>query len=483
MTLDVSTVTAFGVGGVIFIVFLSSKLREWALFFGSVSAVYWLQSPLPIRFLDFELPTLTLLVTVTVWLFVRDNTRRQFSTQDRLALGGILLIILVMAAMRYVQPVYRLTPSRPPQMELVITGLIIWGFVAGGLWLILSKRSLALALHGLLLVIIGLFFVFKTESIAVELSRLLRSQTGQDTTIAKMSELSWLGFSYIAFRLIHTIRDKQAGRLPALELHEFITYVVFFPSLIAGPIDRAERFSKDFRTLSTIHAIDPHRFMVGAGRITVGIFKKFVIADTLAQGIALNVANASETTSTLFLWVLLYGYALRLFFDFSGYSDIAIGIGMLFGITLPENFNRPYLKTNLTTFWQNWHMTLSNWARFYIFTPLSRTLLTRKPRPSNTLIVLVTQVSTMIIIGLWHGISWNFLIWGLWHGFGLFVHKLWSDRTRVWHLGIRNDKTQLRLWSVVGWFITFHFVVVGWVWFALPSVDLSLSVLMRLVGV
>ena len=447
-----------------------------------MSAVYWLQPPLPIRFLDFELPTITLLVTLTVWLFVRDNTTRQFSLQERLAIGGVLLTILLMAAMRYFQPAYRLTASRPPQIELVIIGLLVWGFIVGGLWLVFSQRSLPSALNGVLLVIIGLFFIFKTEPIAIELSSLLRSQTGQDTSLAKMSELSWLGFSYIAFRLIHTIRDKQAGRLPVLALHEFMTYVVFFPSLIAGPIDRAERFSKDFRALSTIQAIDPHRFMIGAGRITVGIFKKFVIADLLAQGIALNAANANETTSTLFLWVLLYGYALRLFFDFSGYSDIAIGIGMLFGITLPENFNRPYLKTNIATFWQNWHITLSNWARFYIFTPLSRALLMRKPRPSNTVIVLLTQVSTMIIIGLWHGISWNFLIWGLWHGAGLFVHKLWSDRTRAWHLRIRNDQTQLRLWSVVGWFITFHFVVIGWVWFALPTVDLSLSTLVRLLG-
>ena len=187
-------------------------------------------------------------------------------------------------------------------------------------------------------------------------------------------------------------------------------------------------------------------------RIASGLFKKFVIADSLAQGMSLTAVNAAQATSTLGLWMLLYGYALRLYFDFAGYTDMAIGLGLLFGIRLPENFDRPYLKSNITTFWQSWHMTLSSWARFYVFTPLSRSLLRRKPRPSPTLIVLVAQIATMTTIGLWHGISWTFFIWGLWHGVGLFVHKQWSDRTRKWYRELAEKPWQKRAWTLFSWF-------------------------------
>jgi D-alanyl-lipoteichoic acid acyltransferase DltB (MBOAT superfamily) len=174
---------------------------------------------------------------------------------------------------------------------------------------------------------------------------------------------------------------------------------------------------------------------------------------------------------------------LRLFFDFSGYTDIAIGLGILLGVKLPENFRRPYLATNITKFWQSWHITLSNWARFYVFSPLSRTLLRRKPRPSTTLIVFVSQLATMIVIGLWHGVSWNFFIWGVWHGVALFVHKQWSDRTRKWYRGLSQKRWQKRAWTVFSWFITFQYVVLGWVWFLMPTVKSALVTLERLFGV
>ncbi|MCB0013633.1 MAG: hypothetical protein KDE34_17085, partial [Anaerolineales bacterium] len=170
------------------------------------------------------------------------------------------------------------------------------------------------------------------------------------------------------------------------------------------------------------------------------------------------------------------------YLDFSGYSDIAIGIGLLFGIRLPENFDWPYLQTNLTTFWQRWHITLSNWVRHYLFTPLSRSLLRRQPRPSPTLIVLVAQLATMIAIGLWHGLSWNFLVWGLWHGLGLFIHKQWSDRTRRWYRDLQATTWPRRLWAGLTWFITFHYVVLGWVWFLLPDLTLAWQTLARLFG-
>jgi D-alanyl-lipoteichoic acid acyltransferase DltB (MBOAT superfamily) len=127
-------------------------------------------------------------------------------------------------------------------------------------------------------------------------------------------------------------------------------------------------------------------------------------------------------------------------------------------------------------------MTLSSWARFYVFSPLSRWMLTRKPKPSPTMIVLAAQIATMVVIGLWHGVTLNFLIWGLWHGVGLFVHKQWSDRTRKWYRGLSEKPTQKRLWTALSWLITFHYVVLGWVWFALPDVSQSLHAFSILFG-
>jgi alginate O-acetyltransferase complex protein AlgI len=214
----------------------------------------------------------------------------------------------------------------------------------------------------------------------------------------------------------------------------------------------------------------------------MGLFKKFVIADSLAQGVSLTVTNAAQVENTAGLWLLLYGYALRLFFDFSGYSDIAIGLGILFGVRLPENFDYPYLRPNLTAFWQSWHITLSSWARFYVFTPLSRWLLRRPGRPSPVIIVLISQLATMIVIGLWHGVTPNFIVWGVWHGVGLFAHKQWSDRTRGWYRRLSERPLLKRAWTVLAWFLTFHYVVLGWVWFLLPDTAQAVGVFGRLFG-
>jgi D-alanyl-lipoteichoic acid acyltransferase DltB (MBOAT superfamily) len=168
------------------------------------------------------------------------------------------------------------------------------------------------------------------------LSRVVRLQTGQDASLASAADLEWLGFSYVAFRLIHALRDRQSGLLPHLSLRELLTYTVFFPSLVAGPIDRAERFVQDLRALPENSGLDAARFTEGATCILIGCLKKFVVADTLALGLALNPVNATQVQTSLGLWVLLYGFALRLYFDFGGYSDIAVGVGILFGVKLPE---------------------------------------------------------------------------------------------------------------------------------------------------
>jgi len=464
-------ILVFTAAALLYLIILPPRLRAWALYAGSVVAIFWLQPPLLIDKLDFIFPLLTLGLVVLSWLITRAKDQRW--TRDDTA-AAVLLIALVFAvsAGRYLRADLRITPSRPP----LITTVALW--VGGGLlalavlgW-VRANRYLTFAI----LQIVALFFIIKAEPLAEEAARRLRDLMGQPPELARAAELEWLGFSYVAFRLIHTMRDRQTGKLPALNLREYITYAIFFPAYTAGPIDRAERFLPDLRQLP---GLDPTRLTQGGLRILIGIGKKFVIADSLAY-FALDAAHADQANSAGALWFMLYAYAFRLYFDFSGYSDIAIGIGQLYGIKLPENFNQPYLKRNITTFWQSWHITLSNWVRFYVFSPLSRSLIRRKY--SQARIVLIGQTATMIIIGLWHGVTGHFVIWGIWHALGLYIHKLYSDRTRQFYVDLRDRPRLSRAIEIGGIVLTFHFVLLGWVWFALPDLTASWDVFTRLFG-
>lgn len=506
MNVDLLTIGLFVGTAVLYALLIPGNWRGWFLFATSVLAVYWLQTFTPLRFADYLLQTLTILLTVLTWWVTRDFQRKEAKDakeqkeekENWVTLLILLGLVLLVAGNRYVAAEWRFTPSRPPSVLWVATGLLVMAGLWAALWRWLRRVEQRTVCTAVILLIVLIFILLKTPALSTAVAAAWRSLTGQQITLAAPSDLVWLGFSYVAFRLIHTLRDRQTGQLPALTLREFITYVLFFPSYIAGPIDRVERFVADLRQEEKAYSVirNPYsvtdnglrvtgygpRYWQGSGRILTGLFKKFVIADTLALGMSLTAVNAEQATSTFWLWVLLYGYALRLYFDFGGYTDIAIGIGILFGVNLPENFRRPYLASNITAFWQRWHISLSDWARFYIFSPLSRSLLRRKQRPSNTMILLTAHLTTMTVIGLWHGITVNFFIWGLWQGVALFGHKQWSDRTRKWYRGLNEKKWQRWGWTAVTWFLTFHYVTLGWVWFALPTPQLALETFGKLFG-
>jgi alginate O-acetyltransferase complex protein AlgI len=473
--MDLSSIIIFIIMGLVYTVIVPIRWRGWALFMISVLAVYALQPALNIRWMDALFPTITLALSVMGWWLTRADGQT-LSRADRVALALIGFVVAFISISRYIDLPVALT-TRPPPFEY----FLIVGVLLGGLMALSNSRPRALSV--LLWVLIGLFVILKTEPIATAVSGGLRGWVGQDSRLASPLDLGWLGFSYLAFRLIHTIRDRQIGKLPTMDLRQYITFILFFPALTAGPIDRAERFIKDdpISANPPDHSTDTDAGNMGAGltRVAVGVFKKFVIADTLAI-ISLSAVTADQATSTGALWLMLYAYALRLFFDFSGYTDIAIGIGLLFGVKLPENFKNPYFKNSIASFWQSWHITLSDWVRFYVYMPLSRYLLKRKWK-QNAVIATVT-FATMITIGLWHGVTVPFLIWGVWHGAGLFVHKLWSDKTRKAYRQLQSHPVRAKLWHVGGVFITFHFVVFGWIWFALTDFSQALSVFARLFG-
>jgi D-alanyl-lipoteichoic acid acyltransferase DltB (MBOAT superfamily) len=294
---------------------------------------------------------------------------------------------------------------------------------------------------------------------------------------ASSTDLRWLGFSYIAFRLLHVLRDKQMARLPELSLPEFATYVVFFPSLAAGPIDRAERFAQDLRKEFSL--TQEEALLVGE-RILLGLFKKFVIADALGW-IALNDALATQVRTGGWMWIVVYAYAFQIYFDFSGYTDIVIGIAGLVGVKLPENFAAPYTKPNLTLFWNSWHMTLTQWFRAYFFNPFNRWMRRFKNLPV-WIMILIGQVATMSLIGLWHGITLNFILWGLWHGLGLFIQNRWSDWIRRRYPHADQEPRLPGILQIGGILLTFHFVALGWIFFALSQPSLSWLVFRKLFG-
>jgi alginate O-acetyltransferase complex protein AlgI len=473
-------IAIFAAAALVYGLLLPARWRGWYILIVSVIAVFWLQPLLPIRQLDFWLPTLTVMLTVAAWYLTRPagTPMRRDDWAALLVIAGTLLLL---SLMRDVRAEFRPTASRPPEVWIVAGVMALVCGLGLALFRVLRLGRWRGLLTAMILIIVVLFVMLKAEPLAVAASAWLRARSGQDVSLASALDLGWLGFSYVAFRLIHTLRDRQTGRLPALSLREYATYVIFFPSLTAGPIDRAERFAPDYRAVEVEPGLTASRVVIGGGRIFIGLFKKFVLADSLAL-FALNAANAAQTSSIGGFWLLLYAYAFRLFFDFSGYSDIAIGLGILYGIQLPENFDRPYLRPSLAAFWQSWHITLSNWARFYVFSPVSRALLQRKPKPSPLLVVFSAQMLTMLTIALWHGISWNFVLWGLWHGIGLFVHKLWSDRTRTQFISAQSQPFQRWLWRAAGVLLTFHFVALGWVWFAVPDMTQAARLLLRLFG-
>ena len=455
------------------------RTRHWRallLLVSSVAVIFWLQPALPIRGLDFWLPCATLTLAGLGWVLTSAPAERQ-RRETRLTLVIVTATVLVIALTRYFTSSGILSASRPPQTLTVLAVVL----VSLGLLVVVArfnerfKPGLPLAI----LLILLLFLVLKLPALTLAASGLLRGLGGQSRELASALDVRWLGFSYIAFRLIHTLRDRQVGRLPPMTLQEYLVYILFFPSISAGPIDRSERFIKDLREEFIPGAAD-----LGAGgtRVVLGLFKKFVLADTLAM-VSLNTSNAAQVDAAGWLWLMLLAYSLQIYLDFSGYTDIALGMARFMGIRLPENFHAPYFKANLTRFWDNWHITLTQWFRAYFFFPVTRFLRTRAKWMPAWLVILVTQLSTMVLIGLWHGITLNFMLWGAWHGVGLFVQNRWSAGTQRLAARWQTKAALHHVITITSTLLTFLYVTLGWVWFTLPETGLSLRVLARLFGI
>jgi alginate O-acetyltransferase complex protein AlgI len=281
--------------------------------------------------------------------------------------------------------------------------------------------------------------------------------TGLAFSIAPSNPLQWrnaflpIGISFFTFEFIHYAVDRYKGKTEPGRLRDYLAFILFFPTMVAGPIKRYQDFLPNLLNPSTELGTDWNR---GVTRILIGLLKKFAVAD-LVTGWSnhLNHSDISIAPRWLLpIWIVAYG--IHIYFDFSGYSDIAIGSARLFGLRIKENFNWPYLQTNIADFWGCWNMSLYRWLIDYIFIPLGGSRVALPLVYRNVLI-------TMLISGLWHGAALNFLAWGLWHGLLLSVHRLWVQ----WR-GLPPENPSL-VHSLAGWALTFTAVTLGWAFFCM----------------
>ncbi|WP_213742383.1 MBOAT family protein [Bradyrhizobium sp. dw_411] len=278
-----------------------------------------------------------------------------------------------------------------------------------------------------------------------------------------------LGISFFTFQQIAYLVDVMRGARVERDIVSYTLFVSFFPHLIAGPlVHHAEMIPQFKRGRTGRSSVLAAR---GLAIFAAGLFKKIVIADNLAQFVSPVFAHldAGGGVTTSWAWLATSAYTLQIYFDFSGYSDMAVGLALLFGIRLPVNFRSPYKATSIVDFWRRWHITLSRFLRDYLYIPLGGNRLGEIRRYLNLLV-------TMLLGGLWHGAGWNFLIWGGLHGLYLCINHLWQ----AWRGG-RASKSGLFV-KIVSWAITFVAVVLAWVFFRAKTLGGAWQMLSSLFG-
>jgi alginate O-acetyltransferase complex protein AlgI len=267
-----------------------------------------------------------------------------------------------------------------------------------------------------------------------------------------------IGISFFTFHHISYVVDVyRRSRRAQHSLVQFVTYIAMFPQLVAGPIVRYHEIADQLRDTDRNRADD---FALGFPRFAWGLAKKVLIADSIAPIADAAFATSGGDMTSATAWLGAVAYTLQLYFDFSGYSDMAIGLGLMFGFKLPENFDRPYSAVSITDFWRRWHISLSRWFRDYVYIPLGGNRDGAYRTYRNLLIIFVAT-------GFWHGANWTFLVWGLYHGALMLIERVTGTgrfEATGWELVLRRA-------------LTFVLVVVGWVFFRAESLGQALSML------
>jgi alginate O-acetyltransferase complex protein AlgI len=302
-----------------------------------------------------------------------------------------------------------------------------------------------------------------------------------------------LGISFITFQKIAFLVDVQGGRVDKFTLREYFLFVLFFPQLIAGPIVHYREVMPQFRQIAC--RFQASEAVPGLTLFIFGLFKKTVLADGISPPVTAIFQHAATTgqLSLVAAWMAALGYTLQLYFDFSGYSDMALGLARIFGIRLPANFNSPLRATNIIDFWRHWHITLTRFLTAYIYNPLvlsltrrrmaaGKPVFTRAGTSAETFLVMVVfpTMLVMLVSGIWHGAGIKFVIWGLIHGVYLCINHAWRSLPVVhrWRSGKRYHEVM----GPLGFVITFLAVVVAMVFFGAPSMAAAVTTLKGMAG-
>jgi D-alanyl-lipoteichoic acid acyltransferase DltB (MBOAT superfamily) len=353
-----------------------------------------------------------------------------------------------------------------PVYGLLILGLTLVNYLFGlAIARANSKRKLWLCTAVTTnLIILG---VFKYAYFTVDMLNQTLAPWGKHLPALPFQIILPLGISFFVFEFIHYVTDVYKGGPVVKSFPSFALFASFFPTQIAGPIKRYQDFIPQ---LSEKLKFNPEWFDQGVNLILFGLFKKVLFADNLAV-VVQSAFDHPELLSSLDMWLAVYAFAFQIYFDFSGYTDIARGSALLIGFKVPPNFNLPYLASSIAEFWHRWHISLSTWLRDYLFIPLGGSR-------GGRLFVYRNLFLTMLLGGLWHGASMHFLVWGAYQGILLILHREFQRLTD----GVSWIKSSLKspIGHVMSIVTTFHLVCIGWVFFRADTFAQSTAIISKL---
>jgi alginate O-acetyltransferase complex protein AlgI len=354
-----------------------------------------------------------------------------------------------------------------PAFLLLIVGLTLFNYVLGNFLSKATGQRKTIFIFGVAANLLVLGFFKYTNFLLDSFNGIAQFTTHHNPHLMADIILP-LGISFFVFEFIHYLFEVYRGNPTMKSFVLFALFAAFFPTQIAGPIKRYRDFEAQMMETKTLKL---EYFDEGLPLIIIGMAKKLLIANNLATLVSMGY-EIPGSYSALELWMFAYAFAFQIYFDFSGYTDIARGSAMLFGYHIPINFNLPYIAKNMSDFWHRWHISLSTWLRDYLFIPLGGSRGGHWATNRNLII-------TMALGGLWHGASWSFLVWGLYHGFALVLHREFAAFKET--IAPLKAFVDSKVGNIISTIFTFQVVCVGWVFFRIHDIGTASMVARKMV--
>jgi alginate O-acetyltransferase complex protein AlgI len=394
-----------------------------------------------------------------------------FNSPDFLVFFVVILLAIIVIKKRTFQHLILLAGSyfffyfsSNYLISLLVFSTILDYYIAKEIWKTKNKKHKKILLIISLAGNLGLLGFFKYADFAILQFNILGNSLNFTNELPFLNLVLPIGISFYTFQTISYTVDVYRGNLrPSNSFKEFALFVSFFPQLVAGPIIRAKDFLPQLREKmekSKLIKIDEHNLKLGITIMTIGFLKKMFFADNIAPMVNDVFSNAMNSSS-FEIWLGTIAFGIQIYGDFSGYSDIAIGAALILGFKIPINFNKPYFANSPTDFWKRWHISLSSWLRDYLYIPLGG----NRKSPSRTFVNLIT---VMLLGGLWHGASWNFVIWGLLHGMYLAIHKIIQ---KIFPTISIHPFFKSKIGKITSILVTQYFIFLAWIPFRVSDFD------------